>query len=178
MDLAVQIHQQRVDREVPAPEVLLQGPPPHFRLARVRRVGLGPRADELDQAAGKSHLGRAEALEDDRRGCSRQLGESPRQLQAVAPLDHDIRVRMRPLEHSVANVAAHDPGRDPEVGGSPFEQPEQLLLAEGRAPYWLIRAHSTAPTCPARSPSRARRRRGRRAGLMKGDERRVSRMVG
>src|SRR6266513_3359368 len=84
---------------------------------------------------------------------------------------------MRPPEQQVAHVAADDPGLDVQVGRGALQELHELLVAEAFS-YWLMRAHSTAPTCPARSPSRARRRLGRRAGLMKGDERRVASIVG
>src|SRR3954447_19433683 len=80
---------------------------------------------------------------------------------------------MRAAEQFVTDVAPDDPGFDVEVSGRALEDAEQLLLV-----YWLMRAHSTAPTCPARSPSRERRSWGRRAGLMKGDDRSVWIMVG
>src|SRR5258708_33680476 len=80
----------------------------------------------------------------------------------VAVLHDHIRVGMRPPEQFVADVAADHPRPNAGAGGGLFEQLEELLVG-----YWLIRAHSTAPTCPARSPSRARRRRGPRVGLIK-----------
>src|SRR5690242_12237458 len=123
--------------------------------------------------AGQRHLGGAIALEGDRRRRAGQLGKTAGQLESVAVLDHDVGVRVRPPEHAVADVAPDDPGLHAEPGRGSLEKAEELLLG-----YWLMRAHSTAPTCPARSPRRARRRRGRRAGLMKGDERSVSSIVG
>src|SRR5258708_10280321 len=87
----------------------------------------------------------------------------------------------RPAEEVVADVAPQDPRRPPLFRRRLLEERDDLAvrqwLARARI-YWLMRAHSTAPTWPARSPSRARRTRGRRAGLMNGDECRVSTMVG
>src|SRR5450759_1162427 len=119
--------------------------------------------------AGQCHLGGAVPLEDDRWACAGQLGKALRKLTRPALLDHHVEVGLGSAEQVVADVPAHHPRFQPVVGGGSFEETQQLAIV-----YWLIRAHSTAPTCPARSPSLARRRTGRRAGLMNGDERNVS----
>src|SRR4029077_3047823 len=100
-------------------------------------------------------------------------GEAPRTLQAQPAFHDDVQVRVRAAEHAVAHVAADDPSAGPQLRGGLLQEPADLLVG-----YWLSRAHSTAPTWPARSPNRARRTLGRRAGLMNGEDRSVSSMVG
>src|SRR4029077_14419409 len=98
-------------------------------------------------------------------------GEAPRTLQAQPAFHDDVQVRVRAAEHAVAHVAADDPSAGPQLRGGLLQEPADLLVG-----YGLSRAHSTAPTWPARSPNRARRTLGRRAGLMNGEDRSVSSM--
>src|SRR6266849_10356664 len=125
------------------------------------------------------HLSRAEALEDHRFTGARKLSEPSSQVEPQPFLDDHIDVGVRAAKEMVAHIATDDPRPRAQLGRRLLEKPAHLLGGYWLIRrYWLIRAHSTAPTCPARSPSRARRRRGRRAGLMNGEERRVSSMVG
>src|SRR5579864_441092 len=115
--------------------------------------------------ARQRHLRCSVALERDGRRSAGEPGEMRSERQRVAPLHDDIGIGVRPAQQLVPDVSADDPGLDALLRCRLLEQAKELAVV-----YWLIRAHSTAPTCPARSPSRARRTRGRRAGLMKGDE--------
>src|ERR1700704_1354555 len=118
--------------------------------------------------AGQRHLGGAVPLEGDRPAGARQLGKPLGKRQGAPLLDHHVEIRLRAPEQVVADVTADHPGLYSLVSGGPFEETQKLPVV-----YWLIRAHSTAPTCPARSPSWAQRSTGLRAGLMNGDERNV-----
>src|SRR5450759_2360036 len=119
--------------------------------------------------AGQGHLGGAVSLEDDGRAGAGQIRETLGELASPALLDDHVEVGLPAAQQVVADVAAHHPRLYSLVSGGSFEETQQLPIV-----YWLIRAHSTAPTCPARSPSWARRSTGLRAGLMNGDERSVS----
>jgi len=173
VDLAVEVHQQRVDREIAAAQVLFERRGEHVRLSRIRRVGLRSSRHELHEMLRHRDLGRAVSLEGDRRSCTGQLCEALSKLKRAASLHHHIEVRLRSADQAVADVAADHPSLGALVGSGSFQETQQLAVV-----YWLIRAHSTAPTCPARSPRRARRRRGRRAGLMNGEERSVATIIG
>ena len=176
MNLAVEVHQQGVDGEVAAAQVFFEGRGTHVRLSRAGIVRLGSGGDELDQVPRQRDLGGAESLEDRRFARARELGEPASHVETLAVFDHDVHVGVRAAEQLVAHIAADDPGARAHLGRGLPQKPEDLLLAY--CGYWLIPAHSTAPTWPAQSPRRARRTRGRRAGLMNGEERRVSSMVG
>ena len=110
MNLSVEVHQQRVDREVAPAEIFLKGGRPHVGLPRVGRVRLGAGGDELDQVPGKGHLRRAIAFERHRRLSSRQLCEALGELESVTALDDHVWVWVRPPQKLVAHVAADDPG--------------------------------------------------------------------
>src|SRR5260370_24112749 len=118
----------------------------------------------------------AKPLEDHGLARARELREPAGELEAHAVRSRDGEVGVGGAEETVADVAADDPGAGPQLGRGLRKEAADVLVRMWA--YWLIRAHSTAPTCPARSPSRARRTRGRRAGFMNGDERRVARTVG
>src|SRR5206468_12888649 len=109
----------------------------------VGRIRLRARRPELDDVAWHCDLCGAEPLEDHGRRRARELGEPLRQSRRRAVLDHHVRVWMRPAEQLVADVTADDPGCGALIRGRLLEQAQDVLVG-----YWLIRAHSTAPTCP------------------------------
>src|SRR5205823_667859 len=121
------------------------------------------RRGELDLAAVPGHLRGAEAREDGWPSRTRPLGEALRQLQGTAVLDDHVQVGVRPTEQGIADIAADRPGPHAELVRGPLQD------FKGGVAQRFARAHSTAPTSPTRSPSRARFSRGRRAGRMKGD---------
>ena len=151
----------------------IEGGGAHVGFPRVAGIRLRPGGDKLNQAARQRHLGGAISLEGDRRAGTGQLCEALGELTRPTFLDHHVEVGLSAIKQAVPDEAADHPGRYSLIGGGSFEETQKLPIV-----YWLIRAHSTAPTCPARSPSWARRRTGLRAGLMNGDERSVSRSSG
>src|SRR5262249_18840010 len=151
------------------PEVVLERGGPHDGFARKLRIRLRAGGHELDVVSAQRNLRGSVALEDDRGAGAGDLREAGRHPVGAAVPGPDVRVRVQAAEQAVTHVAADDPGVDRGLRGRLLEQAKKLVLPEsglGRGrpavAYWLIRAHSTAPTWPARSPSRARRRRGRR----------------
>src|SRR6266550_302600 len=129
LDPAVEVHQQRVDREVPPAQVLLQGGRAHVRLSRLGRVRLGTSGDELDQVAGEADLRGAVALERDRRPRLCELGESLSELERITVFHDHIRIRMRAAEELVADVATDDPSPEAEVARGLLEEADQLVVA-------------------------------------------------
>src|SRR5260370_30081238 len=102
----------------------------------------------------------AKPLEDHGLARARELREPAGELEAHSALGHDVEVGVGAAEETVADVAADDPGAGPQLGRGLRKEPAHALVRMWA--YWLIRAHSTAPTCPARSPRRARPTRGPR----------------
>ena len=88
------------------------------------------------------HLRGAEALEDHGWRRAREPGEPLRQRGRRSPFDHHVGIWMRPAEALVAHVAADDPGGGALVRRGLLQQAQDVLVGC----YWLIRAHSTAPT--------------------------------
>jgi len=86
-------------------------------------------------------LCRAVSLERDRWSRACQLSEQRRELRCRAFLDDNIEVGLHATEQVIADVTADDPRLDAKIVGGSFQQTEQLAVV-----YWLIRAHSTAPT--------------------------------
>jgi len=114
---AAEIHQQRVDGEVAAAEVLVDAGRLHIGLARVVAVALRPRRGELDRTVAPHHLGSAEALEDDRRRAPGEPAEVGGQLRSTAVLDDDVDLPVLAAEEPVAHVAAHGPGANAQLSG-------------------------------------------------------------
>src|SRR5207245_10010897 len=138
----------------------------------------GTRGHEPGEVARERDRRRAKACEDHRFARARKSGEPACQIEPQTALDDDVQVGVRAAVQAVAHVSADDPRARPQLGCGLLQEPADPLVGYGSIRYWLIRAHSTAPTWPARSPNRARRTLGRRAGLMNGDERSVSSIVG
>ncbi len=109
VDLAVEVHQQRVDGEVAAFQVGLQGGGPHLGLAGLGEVALGAGGGELDQAVAPGDLGGAEAREEHGLAGARQFREPLGQLQGIAALDHHVEVGVWPPQQMIAHEPAHRP---------------------------------------------------------------------
>jgi hypothetical protein len=141
VDVAVEVHQESVDSEIAPAQVLLEARGLYMWLSRIRGIGLGTRRHELDEMPGQRHLSGAVALEDDWRSGPGQLSEADSELRRSAFLDHDVDLSSLAPEQVVADVAADHPSSGSKVAGGSFQERQQLPVV-----YWLIRAHSTAPT--------------------------------